>query len=103
MTLTITGRVIRSPYTRHTATAQPVPGQPAQWTVTWLPGRTLTRDQAVAAMALADALGAIPADCDPEVYDEKFWEHADSLADALGLTGPDAAVRVTDPEPAAGS
>ena len=36
------------------------------WTVTWLPGRVLTRSQAEAAMAIAEELGTIPADADRE-------------------------------------
>jgi len=36
------------------------------------PGRVLTEGQA-AAMEIAEAASQIPADCDPEVYDEGFW------------------------------
>ena len=101
MTLTITDRMIRSAYTRHTATAWPVPGEPTLWTVTWLPGRNLTRDQAQAAMSIAEAVGQIPADAGPEAWTASLWEHLDSQASVLGLSGPGALVRVTDPEPEA--
>jgi len=101
VTLTITDRMIRSAYTRHTATAWPVPGEPTLWTVTWLPGRNLTRDQAQAAMSIAEAVGRIPADAGPEAWTASLWEHLDSQAAVLGLSGPGALVRVTDPEPEA--
>ena len=101
MTLTITDRMIRSAYTRHTATAWPVPGEPTLWTVTWLPGRNLTRDQAQAAMSIAEAVGQIPADAGPEAWTASLWEHLDSQAAVLGLSGPGALARVTDPEPEA--
>jgi hypothetical protein len=101
MTLMITGRMIRSAYTCHTATAWPVPGEPPLWTVTWLPGRNLTRDQAQAAMGIAEAVGRIPADAGPEAWTASLWEHLDSQAAVLGLSGPSVVVQVTDPEPEA--
>ena len=79
MTLTITDRMMRSAYTRHTATAWPVlPGEPTLWTVTWLPGRNLTHDQAQAAMGIAEAVGRIPPDAGPEAWTASLWEHLDS-------------------------
>jgi hypothetical protein len=102
-TLTITDRMMRSPYTRHTATAWPVPDEPTLWTVTWLPGRNLTQDQAEAAMSIAEEVGQIPVDAPPQAWTPGLWEHLDTCAAAIGLSGPDAVVRVTDPEPEAGS
>ena len=103
MRLTITDRVIRSAYTRHSATARPVsaPGEPILWTVTWLPGRNLTRDQAEAAMNIAEAVGRLPADTGPEAWTAGLWERLDSWAAVVGLSGPNAVVQVTDPEPEA--
>jgi hypothetical protein len=101
MRLTTTDRMIRSAYTRHTATAWPVPGETTLWTVTWLPDRNLTRDQAEAAMNIAEAVGRIPADASPETWTAGLWEHLDSWAAALGISGPNAVVQVTDPEPEA--
>jgi hypothetical protein len=101
MTLTITDRMMRSAYTRHTAIAWPVPGEPTLWTVTWLPGRNLTHDQAQAAMGIAEAVGRIPADAGPEAWTASLWDHLDSQAAVLGLSGPSAVVQVTDPEPEA--
>ena len=43
MATRITDTGMTSDQTRHTATAWPVPGEPTGWSVTWLPGRNLTR------------------------------------------------------------
>ena len=71
MTLTVTGHLICSLATAHTAELDGQAGADA-WRVSWLPGRVLTRAQAVAAMEPAEAVGKIPADCDPEVYDPSW-------------------------------
>jgi hypothetical protein len=34
------------------------------------------------------AASQIPADCNPEVYDEGFWSRVDAWAGQFGLTGP---------------
>jgi hypothetical protein len=92
VTLTITSRIIRSPATRHIA--ELVQGS-AEWRVSWLPARPLAQDQAVAAMELAEAVGQIPADCDPEVYDEGFWSRVDALAAKLGMSASAAVGRAS--------
>jgi hypothetical protein len=46
--------------TPHTATAWPAPGEPTLWSVTWLPGRALTRDQAITAMTIAETVAGTP-------------------------------------------
>ena len=58
MSTKITGTEMSSDVTPHTATAWPVPGEPALWPVTWLPGRALTRDQAITAMTIARTVAA---------------------------------------------
>ncbi|MBF6348915.1 MULTISPECIES: hypothetical protein [Nocardia] len=60
----------------------------AYWVVTWLPGRTLTEPQAMAAMTVAAAVATtgVPPDDD--------WSQLDSLARGLGLTGREAAYLV---------
>ena len=93
MTLTITDRIIRSLDTRHTATCRP---GTAEWQVTWLPGRILTQDQAVAAMELAEASWQMPADCGPELYDDQWWSRVDALAAVLGLSGRAAVSRASE-------
>ena len=52
-----------------------------------LPGRVLTEGRA-AVIEIAEAASQIPADCNPEVYDEGFWSRVDAWAGQLGLTGP---------------
>jgi hypothetical protein len=80
MALTITNHLIRSADTARTAELGDGGG-----TVTWLPGRVLTKGRA-AATETAAAASQIPADCNPEVYDEGFWSFVDAWADQLGLT-----------------
>ena len=81
MALTITDHPIRSADAPHTAGLGDGGG-----TVTWLPGRVLTGGRA--AIETAEAACQIPADCNPEVYDEGFRSRADAWAGQLGLTGP---------------
>ena len=52
-----------------------------------LPGRVLTGGRATAIQA-AGAASQIPADCNPEVYDEGFWSRVNAWAGQFGLTGP---------------
>jgi hypothetical protein len=72
-----------SDQTRHTARAAG-----GGWTVTWLPGRVLTRDQAITAMTIAEVAAAhdwaIDGGADP------IWLHVDSWAAELGISGPHA-------------
>ena len=96
MALTITDKMIRSASTPHTAELHHFEAGDA-WRVSWLPSRLLTHSQAAAAMELADAVGKIPADCDPSVYDDQFWSRVDAWAAELGITGPDAVVRASEP------
>jgi hypothetical protein len=74
-----------SDVTPHTATAWPVPGEPTLWSVTWLPGRALTRNQAVSAMMLAETVsrGIEPG--------TRMWIFVNGWAAELGLTGEEAA------------
>jgi hypothetical protein len=101
MALTITGKLIRSAYTQHTAE---LVGQvdADTWRVSWLPGRVLTRIRAVAAMNIAEAVGLIPVDCDPWAYDDEISASVEEWAAELGLTGPAAMARASEP-PRAGS
>ena len=59
------------------------------WVVSWLPGRTVTGRQAMAAMtvAVAVATAGLPID--------GCWSQLDALARELGLTGREAAYLVT--------
>ena len=68
--------------------------------VTWLPGRVLTGGRA-AVIEAAGAASRIPADCNPEVYDEGFWSRVDAWAGQFGLSGP-AAIVLPSEVPGAG-
>jgi hypothetical protein len=61
------------------------------WRCTWLPGRTLTKDEARAAMKLADSVAI--RDLLAESLDVEALIEAE--AGALGLTGPDAKARIS--------
>jgi hypothetical protein len=61
----------------------------------WLPGRVLTGGRAAAIKAAA-AASQIPADCNPEVYDEGFWSFAGAWAGQLGLTRPVGIVQASE-------
>jgi hypothetical protein len=92
MALTITDEIMRSTDTPHTA--QPYGDG---WAVTWLPGRVLTRNQAITAMTIAETTGRIPADAGPEAYTGRIWVHLDGWAAELGLAGPEAVVLASEP------
>ena len=86
--ITITDTTMTSPATPHTATTT---GD--GWEVSWLPGRTLTRNQATTAMTIADMVGGtgVPRADDP------IWLFLDGWAAELGLTAPGAVARVSEP------
>ncbi len=85
--LTITGRLMRSTDTSHTA-RQSADG----WRVSWLPGRALTLGQAITAMMLAAATAS------SALHSEHpLWPHVEAWAVELGLAGPDAIFRASEP------
>ncbi len=90
MALTISGDVITSDQTAHTARA--VPGDQRQWEVSWLPGRRLDRNSAITAMTLAELAG--PGGMHPG---HRLWGHAEGWAAELGLTGPTALAQAARP------
>ena len=66
------------------------------------PGRLMDKEAATAAMGIAEEVGQMPADCDPEVYDAGFWSRVDCLAAMFGMSGPAAVSRASEaPEDAA--
>ena len=83
--ITITDTDMSSPDTPHTAT---VTG--GGWQVSWLPGRTLNRNQAITAMIIASTVGGngVPR------ADNPIWLHLDGWAAELSLTAPGAVARV---------
>jgi hypothetical protein len=84
----ITNTHMSSPDTPHTATATE-----NGWEVTWLPGRTLDRNQATTAMVIANIVGGQGVG----LSDDPIWPHLDNWAAELGLSGPDAVVRASEP------
>jgi hypothetical protein len=89
--LTITDTEMVSDQTRHTAAVVPgavVEGGPTAWAVTWLPGRLLTRNQAITAMTIAEVAAAHGYGVADD--DSKWRLHVDGWAAELGLSGPQA-------------
>jgi hypothetical protein len=90
MTLTITGTTMTSGQTAHTARL--APGGQHRWEVSWLPGRALDRNSAITAMTLAAHAG------EPDLNEQhRLWPFIQGWAAELGLTGPDAINRASQP------
>lgn len=79
----ITDCEMTSDQTRHTARADAGGG----WVVTWLPGRVLTRSQAITAMTLAAVLAVHDHNGAPLHRDSPVWLHVDNWAAELGISG----------------
>jgi len=90
MTLTINDTTMTSDQTGHTA--RHAPGRQHGWEVSWLPGRVMDRNTAITAMILADT--AASTDLHPG---HRLWPHIQGWSAELGLTGPDAVARASDP------
>jgi hypothetical protein len=58
------------------------------WSVSWLPGQILGRDQAITALTLAEVVATTELWCD-----SPWWPFIDEWAAELGLTGPNAILR----------
>jgi len=84
----ITNTSMSSAATPHTATAKD-----EGWEVSWLPGRTLTRNEATTAMVIANIVGSSGVGHS----DDRIWPHLDNWAAGLGLSGPDAVMRASEP------
>jgi hypothetical protein len=79
-----------SPHTARTADGR-------TWEATWLPGRALTRNEAVTAITIAEAVAAR----DLTVPGDPLRCHVDGWAAELGLIGADAIGRASrTPKPA---
>lgn len=79
MSTRITDTAMSSTSTAHTARRT---GN--RWTVSWLPGRTLDRNQAVTAMTIAEVVASRPAP------DNRIWSAVTAWAAELDLTTTDA-------------
>jgi predicted PhzF superfamily epimerase YddE/YHI9 len=80
----ITDTEMTSDQTRHIAHVT----ETGSWAVSWLPNRVFTRNLAITAMTLAEAV-AVHAD-DLADSSHKLWWHVDGWAAELGITGPQA-------------
>jgi hypothetical protein len=94
MSTKITETEMSSDATPHTATAWPVPGEPTLWSVTWLPGRALTRDQAITAMTIAETVAA---HADTQNSAVRWRLHLGSWAAELGLSADEAVKMASAP------
>jgi hypothetical protein len=93
MALTITDKIMRSDQTPHTAQLGHFEAGDA-WQVSWLPRRLMDRNAAITAMTLADLAGQGEG---IGLHDDPRWPVVDALAAELGLSGPDAVVRISEP------
>ena len=59
------------------------------WAVTWLPGRVLTRTQAITAMVLAETVAGGLGD-----HTDKRWPFIESWANELSMTAADATGKI---------
>jgi len=90
MTLTINDTTITSDQNPHTARL--APGCHHIWQASWLPGEVLDRNTAITAMLLADIAGQ------GDLHEgHRLWPHIQGWAAELGLTGPDAIARASQP------
>ncbi len=90
MTLTINDTTMTSDQTPHTARL--APGRQYEWEVSWLPGQVLDRNTAITAMTLADTA------TEQDLHEgHRLWPHIQSWAQEVGLTGPGAITRASQP------
>lgn len=94
MALTITDKIMRSDQTPHTARLGHF-GAGDAWRVSWLPQRLMDRNAAITAMTLADLVSQGEG---IGLHDDPRWPVVDALAAELGLSGPDAVVRISETE-----
>ena len=91
MGIKISAQSMTSDVTKHTAVTTAWSGTdgPATWSVTWLPGRSLTRNQAITAMRIAErAVGYDPVTMGPRTAEgQMWWGHMDTWASELGIVG----------------
>jgi hypothetical protein len=71
-------------------TARQMPGPSHGWEVSWLPGQVFDRNTAITAMIAATG----------DIYpDHRLWPAVKSWSAEVGLTGPDAISRASQPLP----
>lgn len=85
----ITDTRMTSDKTTHSASL--VDAERGLWRLSWLPGRIVTRNQAITGMTLAESLKH---DLRPQ---DSRWQVLDQWASELGLTGANAVVLASAP------
>jgi hypothetical protein len=93
MALTITDKIMGSDQTAHAARLCHFAAGDA-WRVSWILQRLMGRNAAITAMTLAELFsegGGMG------LHDDPRWLVVDALAAELGLSGPDAVVRISEP------
>jgi hypothetical protein len=89
VTLKIDDTAMTSDQSSHTARHTP---DRNGWEVSWLPGQTLDRNTAITAMTLADTAA------ERDLHEgHRLWPFVQGWAAELGLTGPDAIARASQP------
>lgn len=91
MATKISDTEMTSDLTRHTARMWPAPADAcgvSLWSVSWLPGRLLTQNQAVTAMTIAEAVTEHADDLADN--GSRWWVFIDQWAAELAITGPHA-------------
>jgi hypothetical protein len=89
MTITILDNTMTSDQNPHTA--RQAAGRHG-WEVSWLPGQIIDRNTAITAMILADTAA------EPDLHrGHRLWPFVESWAAELGMTGPDAIARASQP------
>ncbi len=89
MALTINDDTMTSDQTPHTARHAP---ERNGWEVSWLPGQSLDRNTTITAMILADTAA------EQDLHEgHRLWPFIQGWAAELGLTGPDAVARASQP------
>jgi hypothetical protein len=89
VTLKIDDTTMTSDQTAHTARHAP---DRNGWEVSWLPGQILDRNTAITAMILADTAA------EEDLYEgHRLWPFIQGWAAELGLTGPAAVARASQP------
>lgn len=104
MSTKISDSEMSSDQTRHTAavvSGAVIEGGPTAWSVSWLPGRLLLRNQAITAMTIAEVVVTHADDLADNKH--KMGLFIDGWAAELGITGPHAVAQASlSPEDHAG-
>ena len=94
MATSITNVQMTSDQTPHIATC--VDTHHGTWTLSWLPGRLVTRNQAITGMTLAEAVATIQTEGASVDHTHRMWPFIENWASELDLSAPEAVVRTLE-------